>query len=68
MKPGQYFALTIGILFLLVGVSGFISGLVQPPAGTGLALPSPDSITRSNGYKTIAAKSWLILFNDLSNQ
>lgn len=32
MKPTQYFALTIGILFTLIGIAGFIPGLVQPPA------------------------------------
>lgn len=37
MKPGQYFALTVGILFLLVGVMGIIPGLVTAPA------VSPDS-------------------------
>uniref|UniRef100_B8HPB4 DUF4383 domain-containing protein n=1 Tax=Cyanothece sp. (strain PCC 7425 / ATCC 29141) TaxID=395961 RepID=B8HPB4_CYAP4 len=31
MKPGQYFALTIGILFTLVGVMGFIPAFVQAP-------------------------------------
>lgn len=32
MKPTQYFALIIGIMFTLIGVAGFIPGLVQPPA------------------------------------
>jgi hypothetical protein len=34
MKAGQYFALTVGILYLLVGVMGFIPGLVQAPMVT----------------------------------
>jgi hypothetical protein len=42
--PGQYFALIVGILFTLVGVSGFISGLVQPasvsPEAAGLGFTS----------------------------
>lgn len=41
MKPGQYFALTVGILFLLVGVMGIIPGLVTAPA------VSPDSVDLS---------------------
>lgn len=32
MKPGQYFALIIGILFTLIGIMGFIPGLVHEPA------------------------------------
>lgn len=31
MKAGQYFALIIGIIFLLVGVMGFIPGFVKEP-------------------------------------
>lgn len=38
MKPGQYFALIIGVLFLLIGVAGFIPALVTPPAS------SPDAV------------------------
>lgn len=30
-KPGQYFALVIGILFLLIGIMGFIPALVKEP-------------------------------------
>ena len=30
MKAGQYFALTIGIIFVLIGVAGFIPELVKP--------------------------------------
>lgn len=44
MKAGQYFALITGIIFLLVGVMGFIPGFVQAPTGTadavGLAFTS----------------------------
>lgn len=31
MKAGQYFALIIGITFLLIGVMGFIPGFVKEP-------------------------------------
>jgi hypothetical protein len=31
MKAGQYFALVVGILYVLVGVMGFIPGLVTEP-------------------------------------
>jgi hypothetical protein len=31
MKPGQYFALITGILFLAVGLMGFIPGFVREP-------------------------------------
>ncbi|MBD2459560.1 DUF4383 domain-containing protein [Oscillatoria sp. FACHB-1407] len=46
MKPGQYFALIIGIMYVLVGVSGFIPGLVTPPVA------DPDSVNLSftTGY------------------
>lgn len=33
-KAGQYFALITGIIFLLVGVMGFIPGLVKEPMAT----------------------------------
>lgn len=46
MKPGQYFALTIGILYVLVGVAGFIPGLVQPPA----AAPDAVNLGFTEGY------------------
>lgn len=32
MKATQYFALTVGIIFLLVGVMGLIPGFVKEPA------------------------------------
>ena len=46
MKPGQYFALFIGIIFVLIGVAGFIPDFVQPPA------VNPDAVNLSytNGY------------------
>lgn len=31
MKPTQHFARIIGIIFLLIGIMGFIPGLVHPP-------------------------------------
>lgn len=31
MKAGQYFALSIGIFFLLIGLMGFLPGLVKAP-------------------------------------
>ena len=31
MKPGQYFALGLGIVFLLIGIMGFIPALVTEP-------------------------------------
>ena len=34
MKPGQYFALIIGIIFVLIGVMGYIPGLVKEPTAT----------------------------------
>lgn len=34
MKAGQYFALITGIIFVLVGVMGFISGFVKEPTLT----------------------------------
>ncbi|HEY9623563.1 MAG TPA: DUF4383 domain-containing protein [Crinalium sp.] len=38
MKPGQYFALITGILFLAVGLMGFIPGFVREP------MTSPDAV------------------------
>ena len=32
MKAGQYFALIVGITYVLVGLMGFVSGFVQEPA------------------------------------
>lgn len=34
MKAGQYFALIIGIIFVLIGVMGFIPSFVQEPTAT----------------------------------
>ena len=34
MKAGQYFALITGIIYVLVGVMGFIPGFVQEPTTT----------------------------------
>ena len=46
MKAGQYFALTIGIIFVLIGVAGFIPELVKPP------IADPDAVNLSfvEGY------------------
>ncbi|MBD2037065.1 DUF4383 domain-containing protein [Leptolyngbya sp. FACHB-321] len=46
MKAGQYFALTIGIIFVLIGVAGFIPDLVKPP------IADPDAVNLSyiEGY------------------
>jgi hypothetical protein len=46
MKPGQYFALTIGIVYLLVGAAGFIPNFVTPPA----ADPDMVGLGVTNGY------------------
>lgn len=46
MKPGQYFALMIGILFLLIGIMGFIPGVVQPPN----AAPEAVNLALTQGY------------------
>lgn len=46
MKPGQYFALIIGIAFLLMGVAGFIPGLVNPP----IAAPEAVNLGVTRGY------------------
>ena len=46
MKAGQYFALITGIMFLLVGIMGFVPGLVHNPAiASGAA-----GLGVSNGY------------------
>jgi hypothetical protein len=37
----RYFALVLGIMFLLVGVAGFIPGLVQPGPEHGLRVHGP---------------------------
>ncbi|HEY9617228.1 MAG TPA: DUF4383 domain-containing protein [Microcoleaceae cyanobacterium] len=46
MKPGQYFTLTIGIVFLLIGIMGFIPGIVQPPH----AAPEEVNLAITQGY------------------
>jgi hypothetical protein len=46
MKPGQYFALTIGILFVLIGVAGFIPELVKSPT----ADPDAVNLSYTQGY------------------
>jgi hypothetical protein len=48
MKAGQYFALTIGILYLLVGIAGVIPGLVSTPDVTPEAMNL--SFTKGYGY------------------
>ncbi len=48
MKPGQYFALIIGILFVLIGAMGFIPTFVQQPTA---ATEMPGlSFTMGAGY------------------
>lgn len=32
MKPNQYFALIVGVMFTLIGIAGFIPAFVQTPA------------------------------------
>lgn len=34
MKAGQYFALIVGVMYVLVGIMGFIPALVQQPASS----------------------------------
>ncbi len=34
MKPGQYFSLITGIIFVLIGVMGYIPGFVKEPTAT----------------------------------
>ncbi|HIK14043.1 MAG TPA: DUF4383 domain-containing protein [Leptolyngbyaceae cyanobacterium M33_DOE_097] len=46
MKPAQYFALIVGILFVLIGIAGFIPELVQPP----LADPDVVHLGYTQGY------------------
>ena len=46
MKPTQYFALAIGIFFLLIGIMGFIPGLVKDPMLTAEEV----GLGFSNGY------------------
>lgn len=45
-RPGQYFALTIGIIYLLMGVAGFIPSLVATPAVT----PDVANLRFTRGY------------------
>lgn len=46
MKAGQYFALIIGITYALVGIAGFIPGLVTPP----VADPDAVNLSFTTGY------------------
>ncbi|HEY9700511.1 MAG TPA: DUF4383 domain-containing protein [Trichocoleus sp.] len=46
MKPGQYFALIIGILFLLIGIMGYIPAFVKAPA----VAPEDAFLTFTFGY------------------
>lgn len=46
MKAGQYFALTIGIIYVLVGIMGIIPGFVQPP----LVPPEAAGLSVTTGY------------------
>ncbi|WP_199322859.1 MULTISPECIES: DUF4383 domain-containing protein [Calothrix] len=46
MKPGQYFALITGIIFVLIGVMGFIPGVVNAPATT----PDTAGLSFTSGY------------------
>ncbi len=45
-KPGQYFALIVGILFVLVGIMGFIPGLLREPA----VAPDAAGLAYTDGY------------------
>lgn len=46
MKAGQSFALTVGIIYVLIGVAGFIPALVYPPAID----PDTAGLGITNGY------------------
>jgi hypothetical protein len=47
MKAGQYFALTVGIIYLAIGIMGFIPGFVSAPD----SIPSYVSVTGvESGY------------------
>lgn len=46
MKAGQYFALITGIIFFLIGVMGFIPGIVQEPTAT----PDTAGLAFTSGY------------------
>lgn len=46
MKAGQYFARTIGIIYLLVGLAGFVPAFVQPP----VAAPEMVDLGFTQGY------------------
>ena len=45
-KPGQYFALITGIIYVLVGVMGFIPGFVKAPTAT----PDMAGLAYTTGY------------------
>ena len=46
MKAGQYFTLIIGIIFVLVGVMGYIPGFIKEPAAT----PDMAGLSFTSGY------------------
>lgn len=46
MKAGQYFALTVGIIYVLLGIAGFIPGLMTPP----MADPDLVNLSSTKGY------------------
>ncbi|OWY63926.1 hypothetical protein B7486_50150 [cyanobacterium TDX16] len=46
MKAGQYFALITGVIFFLIGVMGFIPGIVQQPTAT----PDTAGLAFTSGY------------------
>ena len=37
----RYFALILGIIFILVGIAGFIPALLEPAAGENLTVHGP---------------------------
>lgn len=45
-KPGQYFALIVGIIYVLVGIMGFIPGFVKAPVAT----PDMAGLAYTTGY------------------
>jgi len=54
MKPGQYFALIIGIMFVLMGVMGFIPAFVKEPTAT------PDMVNLGFTYHWIRLSAGFI--------
>lgn len=46
MKPGQYFALTVGLIYVAIGVAGFFPELVSSPAVD----PDTAGLGTLNGY------------------